>query len=300
MEFRSGKCSVCGKPLGEHDDVVVCPECGAPYHRECYEKEGACVFRARHGTGFSYEAPRAKKTARCANCGADNGEEALFCINCGMPLRAPAEPVTPPYGDPLGGARMGVPPVPAAFDGIPSADWAQYIGNSAQYYLMQFQRMDALHRRTSFCWSALFVPPAYFLYRRMWGWGLLAAALTVILSLPGMLLIAADAGAVLPVSVQLLETLSMICFYLNWALSFACALYAFWLFRRHAAKRLSRLREEAFDESAYRESLARASGPSVLAVLLFLAALMAFTLLFFRWMGLDLMQVEQMLSPFAV
>ncbi len=33
-------CEGCGKPLTLQDDIVVCPDCGAPYHRTCYEKMG--------------------------------------------------------------------------------------------------------------------------------------------------------------------------------------------------------------------------------------------------------------------
>ena len=31
-------CEGCAKPLTLKDDIVVCPDCGAPYHRDCYEK----------------------------------------------------------------------------------------------------------------------------------------------------------------------------------------------------------------------------------------------------------------------
>ena len=31
-------CEGCGEPLTLQDDIVVCPDCGAPYHRTCYEK----------------------------------------------------------------------------------------------------------------------------------------------------------------------------------------------------------------------------------------------------------------------
>ena len=36
-------CEGCGKPLTLQDDIVVCPDCGAPYHRVCYEKLGQCI-----------------------------------------------------------------------------------------------------------------------------------------------------------------------------------------------------------------------------------------------------------------
>ena len=42
-QFTGCPCSVCGKALTDTDDIVVCPDCGAPYHRACYEKQGGCV-----------------------------------------------------------------------------------------------------------------------------------------------------------------------------------------------------------------------------------------------------------------
>lgn len=52
MEFTEYKCPVCDKQFKKGDDVVVCPECGAPHHRECYEKEGHCHFADKHGADF--------------------------------------------------------------------------------------------------------------------------------------------------------------------------------------------------------------------------------------------------------
>ena len=33
-------CAVCNAYLFEEDDVVYCPVCGAPHHRECYNSIG--------------------------------------------------------------------------------------------------------------------------------------------------------------------------------------------------------------------------------------------------------------------
>ena len=41
-------CEGCGKPLTLQDDIVVCPDCGAPYHRDCYEKLGRCIHAPAH------------------------------------------------------------------------------------------------------------------------------------------------------------------------------------------------------------------------------------------------------------
>ncbi len=34
INFTGIKCPVCGKAFTDEDDIVVCPKCGAPYHRE--------------------------------------------------------------------------------------------------------------------------------------------------------------------------------------------------------------------------------------------------------------------------
>ena len=115
--YTGCKCPVCQQPFTETDDIVVCPECGAPYHRDCYHKQGGCVYAEKHGTGFewqpdpaAHQAAEAGKTdsARysdpqmaCPVCGAPNPSTGLFCENCGAPLRGGASgggPAGPQYG----------------------------------------------------------------------------------------------------------------------------------------------------------------------------------------------------------
>ena len=55
MEFTQYTCPVCNEKFKSGDDVVVCPECGAPHHRSCYEKENRCFYDDRHAEGFSYD-----------------------------------------------------------------------------------------------------------------------------------------------------------------------------------------------------------------------------------------------------
>ena len=48
MKYTGIPCAACGKKFTAEDDVVVCPECGTPYHRACYKELGHCVNEARH------------------------------------------------------------------------------------------------------------------------------------------------------------------------------------------------------------------------------------------------------------
>ncbi len=95
IDFTGIKCPVCGVAFKEEDDIVVCPQCGAPYHRDCYEKEGSCVFTDLHQEGKEWKPPAPPKPPElsaeikdreCPVCGSLNGHSALFCNRCGSSL----------------------------------------------------------------------------------------------------------------------------------------------------------------------------------------------------------------------
>lgn len=134
------KCPVCGKTFTAEDDIVVCPQCGAPYHRECYAKVGECVFKDRHGTPNAWSPPAQEakanaenRTQRCPRCGFMNTDHALFCEHCGQSLaqdQAAGTQGTPPAGSspqagfPYNQGRPGAyPPPPGSYPpgGFPGA-----------------------------------------------------------------------------------------------------------------------------------------------------------------------------------
>lgn len=49
FHYLNEVCPVCQKKFAEGDDIVVCPECGAPHHRACYNQLGHCAHEAEHG-----------------------------------------------------------------------------------------------------------------------------------------------------------------------------------------------------------------------------------------------------------
>ena len=53
--YTNNHCPVCEQAFTDADDIVVCPECGTPYHRECWKKVGACVHEAEHAVGFEWK-----------------------------------------------------------------------------------------------------------------------------------------------------------------------------------------------------------------------------------------------------
>jgi hypothetical protein len=47
-KFTGQECPACCEKFAEGDDVVVCPDCGAPHHRLCYAENGECIHAAQH------------------------------------------------------------------------------------------------------------------------------------------------------------------------------------------------------------------------------------------------------------
>ena len=93
MRYTNEKCDGCGKIFTDDEDIVVCPECATPQHRECYKNHGGCVNSHKHGEDFtwtnsdnlvSYAVPEKAKTIPCPNCGYGNPEGSDHCKQCSM------------------------------------------------------------------------------------------------------------------------------------------------------------------------------------------------------------------------
>ncbi len=207
MFFNEGQtCPVCGRFFGESDDIVTCPECGAPHHRECWKSEGHCHFAHLHGTDKQWhqeaEAPKAA-TKRCARCGFDNPEFAEFCARCGKELgtsdwqseqpsfsdRPPERQYTPPAGNAFGFTPVGQPvdpyggvPRTETIDGVPVDTVAQLIGPNSAYYLPRFYQMTHGGSKVSWNWAAFFFSYNWLLYRKNFLFGSLSFVVTLLFS----------------------------------------------------------------------------------------------------------------------
>lgn len=93
MKYTGNICPGCQQLFNDNDDVVVCPECGTPQHRECFDKENKCVCSHLHGENYAWQGiinnevslPTEKKeTIPCPNCGYENEKGTAVCKQCGM------------------------------------------------------------------------------------------------------------------------------------------------------------------------------------------------------------------------
>ena len=54
QNFLGNPCPYCGKNFESGDDIVVCPECGTPHHRDCYKEHSACANEEKHSESSAH------------------------------------------------------------------------------------------------------------------------------------------------------------------------------------------------------------------------------------------------------
>ena len=125
----------------------------------------------------------------------------------------------------------------------------------------------------------------------MWLWGVAAVASAVVLQIPSFLTLSQEAGFAFAAgfSEPALRFLNYIAMLLYYALKIAWGVYAIYLFRNHAGKRLRAMRKRAPSDEKYREVLSRTAGPSVVGVvcLIMLLSILSFAFMYFA--GSDLL-----------
>ena len=287
-------CEGCGKPLTLRDDIVVCPDCGAPYHRDCYEKLGRCIHSAAHAAGYEWKFPyQESELCTCPACGERTLRSEEHCRCCGavLPPEGAEEPAdrsedpgegsfdyssfyrqfqetgTPP-ADPMKQAYEAAFGKEEAMDGIPCADWASYIGPASPSYMNTYCRMQLAHSKVSMSFSALLFGPFYFFYRKAWkpAFGFLAAEL--LLAAPTFIEMLQLSGSALApaMSASALTVFARVCSVLSFVLMLVRGMYGKWLYRKSAAEKIRRIRAEFPDAAQRKAVLAAQGGVSIAAV----------------------------------
>ncbi len=211
------KCIVCGEKFTSEDDVVICPQCGTPYHRACYEKNGKCINDVLHQNGGvwkpSYEADQTAGDAGtvCAFCGYTNPPLTLFCRRCGMPSQnissesdrmeqrynganinddsgayngnansgTAFNPFLINFSDPLCGLSPD-----EDFNGVKLSELGDFVGTNTHYYIPLFKQFKEYGRKFSVNFCAMLFPELYFSYRKMPLAALIALVLRLISEIP--------------------------------------------------------------------------------------------------------------------
>ena len=112
MNMYSGQiCPCCNNVIQENDIVVVCPECGVPHHRSCWDASGCTTFGCSQQRFDAAPvqvqpvspAPAAAPAAQavCSSCGYPLSENQGFCPHCGTARAVPRARHCAACGTPL-------------------------------------------------------------------------------------------------------------------------------------------------------------------------------------------------------
>lgn len=187
------KCPVCDKLFTEDDDIVICPHCGTPHHRECYKSLGHCVNKDKHNTEFEYKPESADSNANplnhnqnasnldnesqmtvCSQCGASINRDAPFCNQCGAKQTDAQYHDFNPIRDYGTAAQSKVYESSGEkIDGKSAADAACVVGVNSERFIRKFKE----NKFFSWNWGAFFFGPLYLLFRKMYSKGFIFLAL---------------------------------------------------------------------------------------------------------------------------
>lgn len=208
-KYTGSQCIVCQKLFDDGDDVVVCPQCGTPYHRSCYESRGKCINLPLHASGKSWQSEQDEKRRmlsgkECPVCHHRNPPEAETCSVCHFSLH----PETENAGN-AGTLHADRPEVLVSEDGqhyfnamdpccgmSPEEDFggerlgdvAQFVRTNTLYYIPLFKRFREKGHKISLNLPCIFFPHLYFANRKMWLMTIVTILLGILFDIPAFLI----------------------------------------------------------------------------------------------------------------
>lgn len=173
--YENKSCPVCHRPFQDGDDVVYCPECGTPHHRECFQQLNRCANEHLHGTGFSFfdeEQP-------------EQTDSIVQEAKAMLPPEADQKTYKETENRQEGGfSPFGLPLFQPAYendkdtiDGESVADVAAAVRTNAPRFITIFKKQETTGKKASWNWGAFFFSAYYFFYRKMYKQGILLLAL---------------------------------------------------------------------------------------------------------------------------
>ena len=167
MKYSNYKCPVCSNQFTEDDDVVVCPECGTPHHRECYIQNGACANLDKHGTNEPIEVEFVD---------VEDKEEPAFEEKSTENKAENSQQAVQEIIEEMKGAKGDY-----MLNGKHVSFYEAAIKKNQKYYIPRFMLMDKTKKAVSWNIGGFFVPLAWCLYRKMYKFAAIILALYVLL-----------------------------------------------------------------------------------------------------------------------
>ncbi len=273
-KFLNKLCPVCEKRFEEKDDIVVCPECGTPHHRDCYAKNNACGVVAHHIEGFvwkgylPWEEPELKNNEpepeiRSTDVFEKRYDNAVASFDS---MELDMDKLMREYTEMVDDDRITV-------DGVSRKELYTFVARSVIHYSSAFEAYRAEPEKKNakiavFNFAAGLFKPLHQFYRRMNGMAVLLTLLDVVLALP-MLLIYAGVIELTEQNEMMLTMLTSVCNIVSFAVTVLLCIFWNKLYYRHAVKKIKKIRARFHGErnAEYYAALAASGRPSWLNVI---------------------------------
>ena len=189
-DYKKYKCPVCNKQFKDGDDIVVCPECGTPHHRECYKLTGHCVNQGLHKSGYSFidsekeklKVEEQKETAKSFE-GEYSGDyyyspDDDFVAQAKKEAQEKKQASTD--NDNTDGGFFSIPTIQVdeslykmkgTIDGLSIADIAATVRTNISRFIQIFKKQSKTKKKAGWNWAAFFFGSFYLLFRKMYKQG---------------------------------------------------------------------------------------------------------------------------------
>lgn len=189
-DYKKYKCPVCNKQFKDGDDIVVCPECGTPHHRECYKLTGHCVNQGLHKSGYSFidsekeklKVEEQKETAKSFE-GEYSGDyyyspDDDFVAQAKKEVQEKKQASTD--SDNTDGGFFSIPTIQVdesfykmrgTIDGLSISDIAATVRTNVSRFIQIFKKQSKTKKKAGWNWAAFFFGSFYLLFRKMYKQG---------------------------------------------------------------------------------------------------------------------------------
>lgn len=178
--YNEKKCDGCAEIMHEDEDIVVCPECGTPQHRECYNKNNACVNVHLHAEGFDWkmanETVPEENPVQPENQSKIEVEPPVFAETNTVDFPNIPLPTFMADGVYVNGQLLQS---DEAIDGVTVKEMVNYTQVNSKHYIKNFFKNKGKKSFLSWNWGAFFFTPAWFFYRKLYKLGAVFLAFTV-------------------------------------------------------------------------------------------------------------------------
>lgn len=153
--YKDIKCPVCNEEFKDGDDIVTCPICGTPHHRECYKSIGKCANADKHGDDFAFK--KEPQSDIDININESAFKQAL------EESVAPIKPLIIEKCNEYEAKRAEM------LDDVTVGDATDFVRVHADKFIPKFKK----NKKLSWNWSAFFFGPYYLFFRKMFKQGFL-------------------------------------------------------------------------------------------------------------------------------